>query len=59
MEQVKKCPYCGELYEVYMYTVVDQSACPSCRAKAKANMNKHTANYTGLQNAKQKTTRSL
>lgn len=34
-EQTVKCPICGEPYVVYMMMVGDQSACFSCRMKAR------------------------
>ena len=34
-EQTVKCPICGQPYKVYMYYAGDQSACPTCRLKAK------------------------
>lgn len=37
-EKTVKCPLCGEPYMIYMYYAGDQSACPSCRQKAKKNM---------------------
>jgi len=40
MEQVAKCPICGEPYMIYMYYAVNQSACPECLAKARAKMSK-------------------
>ena len=36
-----KCPICGEPYKVFMYTIADQSACPSCIIKAEDNMSKY------------------
>ena len=35
MEQTVKCPICGEPYVAYSNHAGDQSACPSCRAKAR------------------------
>lgn len=37
-EQTVKCNICGQPYKVYMFMAGDQSACPSCRAQAQANM---------------------
>ena len=35
-EQTVKCPICGEPYTFYAFSAGDQSACPTCIAKAKA-----------------------
>ena len=34
-EQTVKCPICGEPYVFYAYMAGDQSACPTCRGKAR------------------------
>lgn len=34
MKEIAKCPFCGKLYKIYNYTVVDQSACPKCIKEA-------------------------
>lgn len=34
-EQTVKCPICARPYVVYMHYAGDQSACPSCRQKAR------------------------
>lgn len=36
-DQTVKCPICSQPYTVYMFSAGDQSACPSCRAKARQN----------------------
>ncbi len=38
MEQTVKCPICGEPYVFYAFYAGDQSACPSCRQRARDNM---------------------
>ena len=35
MEQTVKCPICGEPYVFYPFFAGDQSACPSCVARAR------------------------
>ena len=37
-EKTVKCPICGEPYVAYMHYAGDQSACPSCRYKARKNV---------------------
>ncbi len=37
MSTTVKCRICGEPYEFYDMYAGDQSACPACRRKAKAN----------------------
>ena len=37
-EKTVKCSICGEPYKIYPNMAGDQSACPSCRAKADKNM---------------------
>lgn len=38
MEQTVKCKICGKPYVVYAFYSGDQSACPSCRNKARSNV---------------------
>jgi len=51
MEKTIKCPICSQPYKFYNFYAVDQSACPSCVAKAKNNMRK-TISKTGTNNFK-------
>ena len=37
-EQTLRCPICGEPYTVYSHYAGDQSACPTCRAKARRSL---------------------
>lgn len=37
-EKTVKCPICGDPYVVLSMMAGDQSACPSCRAKARRKM---------------------
>ncbi len=41
-EQTIKCPICGNPYVVYMHYAGDQSACESCRNKARGRGEKVT-----------------
>ena len=34
-EQTVKCPICSEPYVFYAYSAADQTACPTCVAKAR------------------------
>lgn len=34
-----KCPICGDPYKIYPFFAGDQSACPSCVARAEKNSN--------------------
>ena len=55
MEQTVKCPICKEPYTVYSHYAGDQSACPECRAKAKAKeMAKSSFNKIKQEISKQK-----
>lgn len=37
-EQTLKCPVCGKPYVFYSMMAGDQSACPSCRRKARPSL---------------------
>jgi len=41
-ETTVACKICGQPYKVYNMYAGDQSACPSCRAKAEQNMRQGT-----------------
>lgn len=46
VEQTVKCHICGKLYVFMPFYAGDQSACPSCVARARANM-RHPWRPTG------------
>lgn len=47
-EQTIQCPICKQPYKVYPFYAGDQSACPSCRAKAEKNMKGVFTNADGI-----------
>ncbi len=41
------CRFCGKFYRVYMYLVGDQSMCPTCLRRAKAEADSHSKTECG------------